>query len=260
MKLMHLSDLHFGLHREELIEPFLHELEKIKPEVLIISGDLTQRAKEEQFKAFMEFAKKLTGVVLIVPGNHDIPLYPSQFFMRMLYPFQRYKDYVNSELHVHFENEHIRVLGVNSVNPYRVTKGRLSRATMEQIHDYFSPSFSGINILFFHHNFDRLEGAHKPLENYEEFICYLKTSPIHIVCAGHSHYANVNLIEKNNHQSCLFLHAGSLLSRRRKDGFNSYFTIELHNPNCQVDWHIYQNNEFIVQQHYSFDLSLYVNK
>ena len=255
MKLVQISDLHFGMHKEELIEPFLHELQLIQPDIILISGDLTQRATDEQFVLFSNFARKLSGVILTVPGNHDIPLYPYQFFIRMFSPFKYYKRFVNSEIEVHFENNDLRILGVNSVNPYRVKKGRLSDATMQKIQTYFATPFSGLNILFFHHNFDRLEGAHKPLENYEELISYLKTSSVHIVCAGHSHYANINLIEKINEQACVFLHAGSLLCTRSKDGFNGYYLLETTKQHCHIKYNIFQNNNFIVHTEHEFDLT-----
>ena len=126
---------------------------------------------------------------------------------------------------------------------------------MSRIHTYFSKPFSGLSILFFHHNFDRLEGAHKPLENYEELVTYLKTSSIDLVCAGHSHYANINLIEKNNQQACVFLHAGSLLCTRSKDGLNSYYILEINNNCLNVEWQVFVDNTFELRKQYSLDLT-----
>ena len=250
MKIVHISDLHFGMHREEIIEPFLDELQLIQPDVVLISGDVTQRAVKEQYFLFNQFVERLPGIVLIVPGNHDVPLYPSQFFIRMYSPFKYYNRYVNTNLEAQFTNDKVRILGVNSVNPYRVKKGRLSTETMNKIKNYFAPPFSGLNILFFHHNFDRLEGAHKPLTNYQELIEYLKTSSINIVCAGHSHYANVNIIAKNNSEHCVFLHAGSLLCARTKDGANSYYLIDYADSSCTITLHRYENKSFSTTKKY----------
>lgn len=256
MKLVHISDLHFGMHRQELIEPFLRHLAQIKPDIVIISGDLTQRATPEQFLLFNDFLQKLPGIILTVPGNHDIPLYPSQFFIRMFDAFRYYKKYVNAKLTVSFANEEVRILGVNSVNPYRIKKGRLSSDTMNLIESFFSKQFTGLNILFFHHNFDRFEGTHKPLENYEQLINYTKTSPINIICAGHSHYANINIIEKNSNGACVFLHAGSLLCTRSKDGLNSYSLVETNKLTCDVKLFAYEDKHFNLQseQHYEREI------
>lgn len=242
MKIFHISDLHFGMHHEFIIDHFLNDLLEIKPDIILISGDITQRARDAQYKAFLSFLKKLRGIVCMVPGNHDIPLH--DFFARMFYPFKKYTTYVAANLTTQFENNKVRILGVNSVNPYRIKDGKLAAKTLGYIKEYFEPSFKGLSILFFHHNFDYLEGLHKPLENYRQFLTYLKESTIDMVCTGHSHYANVGLIEKNNHQASVLLHAGSLLCRRSRDGLNSYYLIETKEEGCTIDWRVFEKNFF----------------
>ena len=255
MKIIHISDLHFGMHHEHIIDYFLMDLSAIKPDVILISGDLTQRAKTLQYKMFQSFLIKLQGVVCMVPGNHDIPLH--DFFSRIFNPFEKYTSLVTPKLNAEFANTEIRILGVNSVNPFRIKDGKLTSKTLSHIKDYFSSSFNGLNVLFFHHNFDYLEGLHKPLENYQQFLTYLKDSPIDIVCTGHSHYANLTLIEKNNHQSCLILHAGSLLCKRSKDGLNSYYLIETKKNGCTIDWRVFKNKGFetLATQHIDFSIN-----
>jgi predicted phosphodiesterase len=76
------------------------------------------------------------------------------------------------------------------------------------------------------------------------FLAYLKESSIDIVCTGHSHYANVSLIEKNNHQPSMLLHAGSLLCKRSRDGLNSYYLIEAKADGCKIAWRVFKNNAF----------------
>lgn len=242
MKIFHISDLHFGMQQPFIEDHFFKEIETIKPDIILISGDVTQRATSEQFLLFSTFLKKIDGMILVVPGNHDIPLH--NFFSRLFSPFKRYNRYVSNNLTSQFENNRVRILGVNSVDPSKIKNGKLSSATLSYIKSYFEPSFNGINILFFHHNFDYLEGLHKPLENYQLFLNYLKDSPIHIVSTGHSHYANITLIEKNNHRSCLILHAGSLLCLRKKDGVNSYYSIETNEHSCKIDWRVFKDWSF----------------
>lgn len=253
MKLIHISDLHFGLHNPALIECFLQDMAEIKPDIIIISGDLTQRAKPPQYQLLLSFLQRLPAVVLTVPGNHDIPL--NNLFARLVYPFKNYKHYIASSFNNEFHNDKLRILGVNSVNPFRVKDGQLTRKIRQQIKDYFSPDFDGINIIFFHHNFDYMEGWHKPLENYRQFVDYLKASPIHIVCTGHLHYANVSVLEKNEEQSCLLLHAGSLLCLRSKDGLNSYYAMTIEQQSCQLQWRVFKQDGFEVFKQYSIDFN-----
>ncbi len=253
MKIIHISDLHFGMHHHHIIDHFLNDVSTIKPDAILISGDLTQRAKTEQYTMFLSFLKKLTGVVCIVPGNHDISLH--NIVSRMLTPFEKYTSLVSPNLSAQFENSIIRILGVNSVNPYRIKDGKLSSKTMSHIKQYFLSTSTRLNLLFFHHNFDYREGLHKPLENDQQFLSYLKESTIDIVCTGHSHYANVSLIEKNNHQPCLLLHAGSLLCKRSKDGLNSYYLVEAEKNHCTINLRVFNNNAFSTVTSHDIDFS-----
>jgi len=168
MKLIHISDLHFGLHNEQFINAFLADLQEIKPDIVIMSGDLTQRAKRWQFRLLNDFFKKLPGIYLVVPGNHDIPLYNP--FLRLFQPFNRYKKYVSTSLKSSFENEYVRILGVNSVNPSKVKSGIISNHLMDEVFDHFSEETPQLNILFFHHNFNYFSGLHNPLHNSKIFI------------------------------------------------------------------------------------------
>lgn len=253
MKIFHISDLHFGMHHEFLIDYFLKDLSDIKPDVILISGDITQRATSEQYKLFLNFLKKLNCTVCAVPGNHDIPLH--NFFERAFCPFKKYTSHVAPELGTQFENNLVRILGVNSVNPHRVKNGRLSSDTLQRIQEYFQSPFNGLNILFFHHNFDYFEGLHKPLENYRQFLGYLKESTVDIVCTGHSHFANISLIEKNDHKASLVLHAGSLLCKRSKDSLNSYYLIETKKNGCKIDWRVFKNKSFNTIATHDIDFS-----
>lgn len=242
MRIVHISDLHFGYHHETLIKPFLQDLAQFNPDVILISGDVTHRATAQQYAAFNVFLKRLPAPALIVPGNHDIPLH--HVLERLLVPFRRFKRYVHADLSVKWSNEKVRVLGINSVNPYRIKDGRLSNDTLAEIRTYFSTPFEGINILFFHHNFAFSEGLHKPLENFEALLTLLKESPIHLVCTGHLHYASLNLLERPNRRPCVILHAGSLLCQRSKDGLNSYYIIDIEKGTLTFDWRVFKAGHF----------------
>ncbi|WP_419419949.1 metallophosphoesterase family protein [Legionella sp. D16C41] len=253
MKIIHISDLHFGMHDEHILAAFIQDIMAHKPDIMIISGDLTQRAKISQFKQFKEFFNQLPKPVFIVPGNHDIPLYNT--LARLLYPFENYKRYVTPDLTVTFSNQDIRILGVNSVHPYYIKDGRLTHKLLLTIKQYFDNEDEKLNILFFHHNFDYLEGLHKPLENDQEFLYYLKDSAINIVCTGHLHYAHLGLIEKNNHYPCLVMHAGSLMCQRSKDGLNSYYILENNKQSCTINWRVFSEQRFMTKSVHYIDFA-----
>ena len=74
-KIVHLSDLHFGRVDYAVVEPLTQTIREFDPDVLVVSGDLTQRARSEQFKEAREFLDTLAAPQIIVPGNHDVPMY-----------------------------------------------------------------------------------------------------------------------------------------------------------------------------------------
>ncbi|KTD16277.1 metallophosphoesterase [Legionella jordanis] len=253
MKIMHISDLHFGMHLPLVMEAFQKELELLSPDVVIISGDLTQRAKVQQFIALQQFLLSVSTPILVVPGNHDVPLY--NIFNRLFKPFKGYSHFVGKHFPSEFINDELAILGVNSVNPLRVKEGKLTSGTLQKIDDFFATQNKAINILFFHHNFDQIEDLHKPLENEEQFVSFLAGSKIDIVCTGHLHYANVGLIRKKNDRICLVLHAGTLSCSRKKDDWNSYFFLEKKGSSCcEVDWRVFKENSFESQKKYAINL------
>lgn len=253
MKIIHISDLHFGMHCAKIVDAFYKDIITINPDIIIISGDVTQRAKTPQYQAFQTFTQQLPGTVLCVPGNHDIPLH--NVLSRLFSPFKQYNHYVGNVFANNFENDFLRILGVNSVDPYQVKNGKLSQRTLQNIEHHFLKDDKRLNLLFFHHNFDYIDGMHHPLKNDDDFLIYLKNSPLHIVCTGHLHFSHIGLIKKDNQHSCLVLHAGSLLCERTRDGLNSYYLIEENNLQCSIQLRVYKKLGFEIQSTGSIDFS-----
>src|SRR3954470_5918114 len=98
-RLVHLSDLHFGAHDQRLVEAVERSVNELKPDLVVISGDFTQRAKTEEFEEACRFLQRLRDgghEVLGVPGNHDVPLY--DVLRRFMSPLTRYKRYIDDVL------------------------------------------------------------------------------------------------------------------------------------------------------------------
>ena len=127
-RLLHLSDLHFGAHDECLVEAVEHSIDELKPDLVVISGDFTQRAKTEQFKEACSFLERLQHAgheVLGVPGNHDVPLY--DVLRRFLSPLARYRRFIDDNLCPFVELPGLAVLGVNTARSLTFKDGRVSR-------------------------------------------------------------------------------------------------------------------------------------
>jgi 3',5'-cyclic AMP phosphodiesterase CpdA len=94
--IVHLSDLHFGRVDQQLIEPLIKTISEIKPDLVAVSGDLTQRARSRQFVEARAFLDALPEPQIVVPGNHDIPLH--NIFARFLGPLDKYRRYITDDL------------------------------------------------------------------------------------------------------------------------------------------------------------------
>src|SRR5689334_4016553 len=135
-RLVHLSDLHFGAHDERLVEASAWQIDKLKPDLVVISGDFTQRARTEQFREACEFLDDLRErghEVLGVPGNHDVPLY--DVLRRFLSPLTRYRRFIDQSLCPFIELPGVAVLGINTARSMTSKDGRISREQIDFIRD-----------------------------------------------------------------------------------------------------------------------------
>src|SRR4051812_11199762 len=101
----HLSDLHFGRHDQEVVEGIGRLMEEVRPDLIVISGDLTQRARTHEFELAREFIRSLQAPILAVPGNHDVPLY--NISSRWLRPLARFRRFISADLQPSFVDDEI---------------------------------------------------------------------------------------------------------------------------------------------------------
>jgi len=128
--LAHLSDLHFGRSESSLVQALKATLDELRPDLIVISGDLTQRARPAQFREARAFLDALAVPTLVVPGNHDVPLY--NLFQRFFHPLGRYRRYIGRDTEPVYLDEEIAVLGVNTARSATLKGGRVARAQLER--------------------------------------------------------------------------------------------------------------------------------
>jgi 3',5'-cyclic AMP phosphodiesterase CpdA len=146
----HLSDLHFGRHDETAAERLLADVSQIKPNIVVVTGDLTQRARHRQFAAARAFLEKLPRPVVVVPGNHDVPLY--DIVERFLGRLARYRCYISAELQPFFADDEIALLGLNTARSATFANGRISHKQAAAIKSVFAEVPAGrLKILAIHH-------------------------------------------------------------------------------------------------------------
>src|SRR6266550_5405735 len=152
-RLIQLSDLHFGAHDPRLVEAVERKADALKPDLIVISGDFTQRARTEQFKEACRFLERLRESgheVIGVPGNHDVPLY--DVLRRFLSPLTRYRRFIDDTLCPFIELSGIAVLGINTARSLTFKDGRISEEQIEFIRETFSRTpQETMRILVTHH-------------------------------------------------------------------------------------------------------------
>src|SRR5215208_7551789 len=138
-RIIHLSDLHFGAHDDRLVEAVAERVDAEHPDLVVISGDFTQRARTEQFKDACRFLERLRDAgheVIGVPGNHDVPLY--DVLRRFLSPLARYRRFIDDSLCPFVELPGVAVLGINTARSLTVKDGRISHEQVEFIRESFA--------------------------------------------------------------------------------------------------------------------------
>ncbi|WP_374357628.1 metallophosphoesterase, partial [Chitinimonas sp.] len=129
--LLHLSDTHFGTERPEVVEALVALAGQIKPELVVLAGDITQRARPAQFAAAKALVERLAAPVLAIPGNHDIGLF--DLWARLVCPYARYSRAFGAELEPVHASPELLVIGVNTTRAWRHKHGEVSAAQVERV-------------------------------------------------------------------------------------------------------------------------------
>jgi 3',5'-cyclic AMP phosphodiesterase CpdA len=153
--ILHISDLHFGPPFVPRVGEALHTAARaIEPDIIVASGDFTQRAREEQFAEARAYLDTLPDVpIAVVPGNHDVPLY--RIFERIFSPYRYYRQHINDELDYVVRIDGAVFVALNSTAPLRaITNGRISRDQLEFARQALADTPPGVlKVVVAHHHF-----------------------------------------------------------------------------------------------------------
>lgn len=258
-RIAHISDLHFGRHSDAVAEALLRSISDRKPDIIALSGDFTQRAKTSEFIAARDFLNRIPQPKLLVPGNHDVPLY--NIFNRFLRPFVKY-DFHFAQIGQagnFYSDEEIAVLGINTARRLTRKNGRVSAEQMTEIAEVLGTLPPSIfKILVTHHPLaspeapSRLELAGRSVRA----MAFVRDAGVHLLLSGHHHRAlSGGNAELEGGGSVLVLHAGTAISTRTRGGAaNSYNFVEIAGRTVSVRLMEHIENEFreMSVSHFSF--------
>lgn len=243
MKIAHLSDLHFGTEQPFLVQQLIEEMGRINPDLIVISGDLTQRARISQYKAAKQFINEIgRDRVLCVPGNHDISLY--NLFERIIFPFKKYRQYIHPHIWSAFKNDEVAIFGINSVTPYKTMSGYITDKELNRIKQFFEDQPADIfKIAVMHHNLIKSE-RHKVINDAEKIINIFADCGVNLVLSGHIHYACIETLKRSFLTHNMYVvTAGTAISTRTMAP-NSFNTIVINDNDFEFTVHCFEGDKF----------------
>jgi 3',5'-cyclic AMP phosphodiesterase CpdA len=238
-KIVHLSDIHFGRVHLNVVEPLIRSVNEIKPDLIAISGDLTQRARSYQFKEARTFLDSLPKPQIVVPGNHDVPLH--NVFTRFFQPLVKYRRYITDDLQPFYADDEIAVVGVNTARSFTFKGGRVNVRQMESVREKLCPLDDKIvKAMVTHHPFDLPEGHDEGdlVGRSRMAMEVLANCGADVFLAGHLHVSHTGHTARRYNikgHSALVVSAGTATSSRNRGEANSFNLLRVEHPEIIVE-------------------------
>lgn len=244
---VHLSDLHFGRVDDRLLTPLATAVEAAMPDVVVVSGDLTQRAQESEFRAARDFLARLPGPRVVVPGNHDVPLY--NVFDRFVRPLALFREIIEADPVPRFVDAQLAVIGVSSARSLVVKNGRINEEQVDAIRAAFSALPTEVfRVVVTHHPFDagdamdpgdRIGRAGLAMRAFAECgVDLLLSGHLHVAYSGESAPASGVLA---GHEA-LAVSAGTATSTRVRGDPNEFNVLRVSKRRVEVETHAWVND------------------
>jgi 3',5'-cyclic AMP phosphodiesterase CpdA len=242
--LAHLSDLHFGAHDPPVVEALLAALAALAPDIVVVSGDLTQRARRSQFRAADAFLRRIEAngcAVVVVPGNHDLPLF--NVTQRLLSPLRRWQRYIATGRREHYFDEEVAIVGLNTARSLNLIDGRLSVGQVNGLTQSFAGAApQAIRLLVTHHPLVPMQHHEpvRPLRQATHALATARAARVRLLLAGHLHHAGVihgpaDLANPSADPHILVIQAGTATSWRLRGTPNSFNLLRIDDGTLVVD-------------------------
>ena len=260
----HISDLHFSSTTRPLQDALRRALIAANPALVAISGDLTQRAREAQFAEAQEFVESLPQRLLMIPGNHDVPLY--DLIQRFLSKSARFRQYICNDPMPVYHDPALCVVGVDStraftLDPYGFWKnGTLSHAQLELLREKFKAAEHGaLKVLVMHHPLVNPwdGGTRDTVRGRMRIISILEQIGVDVVLSGHLHMAYrayAPMFDPGQQHNILCIQAGTAISTRLRHEPNSLNLLAWDGAKLGVTVMRYNGPEFVPESSSDYPL------
>jgi len=194
MTIAHLSDLHFGrIAHPGIVEALIREVNEAAVDLVVLSGDLTQRARSTEFEGARRMLSAIEPPTLVVPGNHDV--YPWwRPYRRLVTPLRRYRRYVTTNLAPTFETDTVSVLGLSTAYGATIKGGRVGPGDRQALRDFFaSMPAEQFKVLVLHHHLTEIRslGPHDVAGQARKTLDTAADLGVELILCGHLHISHI---------------------------------------------------------------------
>ena len=224
---VHLSDIHFGAHRQDLADSLLADIAAVGPDLVVISGDLTQRARRGQFDQARAFIDRLPATTLTVVGNHDIPLL--NLPRRLLSGTRHYERSITGDLDPVVRIDGLVAIGLDTMPAWRWKAGHISPRQAALVRDVLGNAPPGAwRLMVTHHPV--LPAHLSGLVGRDQLAGACAEARVALLLSGHTHSPTAHLVDLDApgvHRHALALVTGTAISTRTRGSSNAYEVLEL---------------------------------
>lgn len=238
--IVHLSDVHFGRVDYAIVNSLVEKITEINPHLVVLSGDLTQRARSAQFQEARQFLNRLPQPQIVIPGNHDVPMY--NIYNRFVNPLEKYKKFITNNLQPFYADEELAVIGINTARSLTIKDGRINKKQIADIRARMCNLDNKIlKIVVTHHPFDLPAGFDQDdiVNNAKKAMIQIAECGADVLLSGHLHVSHIgNTAERyklESGRSALVIQAGTATSTRGRGEANSFNVLQFEHPYLSVN-------------------------
>lgn len=223
---LQVSDTHFGTERAIALAALRELCAAQRPDLLLVTGDITQRARAREFEAARACFESLpVPARLLLPGNHDIPLF--DLLTRAVDPYRRYARAFGRALEGEFLRDDLLLLTVKTTRRWRHVHGELSERQIERVAARMARAAPGqLRLVAVHQPVASVApaDAHRLLRGGERALEAWAAAGVDAVLGGHLHLPGVVALHASRPQlarAIWAVQAGTALSHRLRDGIGN---------------------------------------
>ncbi len=235
---LHLSDTHFGTERDDVVEALLALAAQQRPDVAVLSGDITQRGRMAEFAAARGFIDALAArAKLVLPGNHDIPLF--EVWRRLFVPYRNHRRAFGRDLEPAYEDDAVLIVGVNTTSRFRHVDGRVSARQIERVCRRLSRSPPArLKLVVTHQpvHVQHAEDEHNLLHGRRAAMQAWSQAGADLILGGHIHLPFTQALASAHQlpREVWAVQAGTAVSRRTRPGTANSVNLIRHPPGAAV--------------------------